>query len=114
MKAARGGDVSAAALLLSRVWPARKGRPVAIDLPDLAQPGGAPAALAAVARLTAEGIISCEEAGEIAKVIETHMRATDMVELIRRIEKLEAQHAADAVLSKQSRAAFGTARVNGG
>src|SRR6478752_7573368 len=33
--AARGGDMRAAEILLSRLWPQRKGRPVALDLPAL-------------------------------------------------------------------------------
>ena len=36
VEAAQGGDMRAAELLLSRVWPARKGRPVA--LPGLCPP----------------------------------------------------------------------------
>ncbi len=42
------------------------------------------------------------------------MRATDVVELMRRIEKLEAAHAANAAIPTGSRHSFGTARVNGG
>lgn len=113
LKAAKDGDVAAAGVVLSRIWPPRRGRPIRFDLPDLAQPAGAPAALAAIARLTADGVISCEEAGEIAKVVETHMRATDVVELMHRIERLEAQHAADAAVSESTRAAVGAIRVNG-
>ena len=100
---------------LSRVWPARKGRPIQFDVPDLAQPGGAPAALAAIARLTADGVISCEEAGEIAKVAETYMRATDMIELVHRIELLEAAIAAATGQPGRTNNALGAAtrRVGG-
>lgn len=113
LKAAKKGDIDAARLLLSRVWPARKGRPIRLDLPSLGDPGGAAAALAAIARQAAEGIISCEEAGEIAKVVEAHMRATDMLDLVRRLERLEAAYAAAAPLPASPRHAFGTPHING-
>ena len=117
MTAAQAGDVSAATLVLSRVWPARKGRPIRLELPDLLQPGGAPAALAAIARMAAEGIISVEEAGELARVAETYMRATDTLELLHRIEKLETALAGATVIPGPNHAgvAIGAAiRRNGG
>src|SRR3954471_22446611 len=45
--AARGGDMRAADILLSRLWPQRKGRPVALDLPALNTAADVAVALAA-------------------------------------------------------------------
>ena len=71
---------------------------------------------AATARLTADGVISCEEAGEIAKVIEGYMRSTDVVAaLMHRIEQLEAIIVtASAILPHKPGAAIGAEiRSNG-
>ena len=69
--AARGGDMRAADILLSRLWPQRKGRPVALDLPVLNTAADVVAALAVTTAAMAEGTISPEEAGAVAAVIET-------------------------------------------
>jgi hypothetical protein len=113
LTAAQAGDISAATLVLSRVWPPRRGRPIQIELPDLMQPNGAPMALAAIIKLTTNGAISPEEAGDVAKVIEAHQRATDMVELLHRIERLEATIAIAAGLDHAG-ATLGTARRHNG
>ena len=47
--AARGGDLRAAELLLRRLWPERKGRPVEVALPEVASAADLVPALAAVA-----------------------------------------------------------------
>jgi hypothetical protein len=38
VEAAGSGDIRAADILLRRLWPERKGRPVALDLPALRAP----------------------------------------------------------------------------
>lgn len=43
--AARGGDTQAAAIIISRIWPARKGAPLRLSLPDLKAAGGTAEAL---------------------------------------------------------------------
>ena len=87
--AARGGDMRAAEILLSRIWPRRKGRPVALDLPTLNTAADVSAALAATAAAMAEGALSPEEAGTVAAVIETQRRAMETLDLEARIAALE-------------------------
>jgi hypothetical protein len=89
--AARGGDMRAAEILLSRLWPQRKGRPVALDLPALHTAADVTAALAATAAAMAEGTLSPEEAGAVAAVIETQRRAIETLELEARVVALEAR-----------------------
>ena len=79
----------AAEILLSRLWPRRKGRPVALDLPALNTAADVSAALAVTAAAMAEGTISPEEAGAVAAVIETQRRAMETLELEARIAALE-------------------------
>jgi hypothetical protein len=88
--AARGGDLRAAELILARVWPARKDRPVMLDLPAMRTAGDLAAALGAVAGAVASGTIAPAEGQAVAAVLESQRRAIETVELERRIAALEA------------------------
>lgn len=93
VEAAQGGDVRAAELLLSRVWPARKGRPVLLPgLPAIEQPADLVRALGRVAQAVAEGTITPDEAQAVASVLEAQRRAVETAELAERIERLEEAH----------------------
>ena len=88
--AARTGGMRAADILLRRLWPERRGRPVALDLPDVTTPAGPVGALGAVARAVAHGALGPEEGRAVAGVLEAQRRAVETLELGRRIEALEA------------------------
>lgn len=93
IEAAKQGDMRAAELLLSRVWPARKGRPVSLpDLPAIATPGDLVVALGAIAEAVAGGSITPEEAQAVASVLEAQRRAVETADLAERIERLEEIH----------------------
>jgi hypothetical protein len=49
VEAAKGGDLRAADLVLSRIWPARKSRPIALTLPAIQSASDVVAAVGAVA-----------------------------------------------------------------
>lgn len=88
--AAGAGDLRAAEVLLSRVWPARRGRPVELpDLPALKSAADLPAALGTVARAVAAGEVTPEEAQAVAAVLEGQRRAIETAELEGRISALE-------------------------
>jgi hypothetical protein len=87
---AKNGDMDAARLILSRVWPARKGRPLALDLPAINAANDLPAALAATVAAVAAGDLTTEEGQAIAGILETQRRAIETVELEARIAALEA------------------------
>ncbi|MDB5541897.1 MAG: hypothetical protein JWQ89_3624 [Devosia sp.] len=86
---AKNGDQRAAELVLSRVWPTRKGRPVALDLPLLTTPADIVAALGIVAASMADGSITPEEANAAAGVLEIKRKAVETVDLEARIAALE-------------------------
>src|SRR3954468_8702397 len=46
--AAKGGDIRACELLLKRLWPERRGRPVALDLPPVTETHDIVSALATI------------------------------------------------------------------
>ncbi len=83
------GDMYAAALMLARTWPRRRGRPVQIDLPSAADTGGLVAAQAAVIAAMARGEISPDEAHLIASVLEQQRRAIETNDHEQRLQELE-------------------------
>lgn len=90
VEAAQGGDMRAAELLLSRVWPARKGRPVALPgLPAIETPADLARALGSVAEAVASGAITPDEGQAVAAVLEAQRRAVETAELAERIARLE-------------------------
>jgi hypothetical protein len=68
--AAVKGDMAAAKIILDRIAPARRGRPVSFELPRIETPADIANALGAVAGAMAEGELTPDEAGAVAGVIE--------------------------------------------
>jgi Family of unknown function (DUF5681) len=89
--AAKSGDMVAARLVLERLCPVRKGRPVILDLPKIEGVNDVAAALGAVAKAMTSGEITPDEAATVAGVLEVKRRALETVELERRLTALEAR-----------------------
>jgi hypothetical protein len=89
VNAARGGDMRAADILLRRLWPERKGRPVPVELPAIAAPRDIVTALGAVADFVSAGELSPEEGAAVAGILEAQRRAVETAELESRITALE-------------------------
>ncbi|MDE2318957.1 MAG: hypothetical protein KGK02_04575 [Rhodospirillales bacterium] len=91
IQAAKSGDMRAAEIILRRIWPETKGRPVHVDLPAVADAGGIVEAMAAITRAAAEGEITTEEASALAGLVEAQRKAIETAELEARIAALEAK-----------------------
>jgi hypothetical protein len=91
--AARGGDMAAAKLVLERVIPARRGRPVALKLPSLETSADLVAALASITNAVASGELTPEEGQSVAAILEQQRRAIETIQLEQRIAALEARNA---------------------
>ena len=89
VRAAHGGDMRAADILLRRLWPERKGRPVAFPLPELRTAADVVAALGAVVQAVAHGDLSPEEGLGVAGLMELHRKAIETAEFERRLAALE-------------------------
>jgi hypothetical protein len=87
---AKAGDMRAAEILLKRLWPERKGRPINVDLPVMETPGDLVRAVGAVTNAVAQGDITPEEGQALAGIIETHRRAIETEDLERRLAAIEA------------------------
>jgi hypothetical protein len=80
----------AAEILLKRLWPERKGRPINVELPVMETPGDLVKAVGAVTNAVAQGDITPEEGQALAGIIETHRRAIETEDLERRLAAIEA------------------------
>jgi hypothetical protein len=89
-ESAKGGDIRAAEIILARVWPVRKGRPVTtLDIPPMVTPGDIVMALGAITNAMAAGEITPEEGASVASVLEVKRRSIETADLMARIEALE-------------------------
>ena len=89
LDAARSGDMTAARIVLDRLAPLRRGRPVEIELPRVETAADVLAAMAAVLDHVADGEISPDEAAIIAGILEMKRRTLELVEIERRVAALE-------------------------
>jgi len=69
---ARAGDLKAIEMLWARVWPLRRGRPVAFDAPAIGCANDVQATKAAVTEAVLAGEITGHEAQPILSVIDCH------------------------------------------
>ena len=86
---ALAGDGTAIRLVMERVSPLRKGRPVRLSLPAINTLSDLPGALSTVIAAMSEGEVTPEEALTIANMIEAKRRMIETVELEQRIAALE-------------------------
>jgi hypothetical protein len=89
IKAARGGDVAAIKLVLERVAPLPRNRPVQFDMPAIETSADLGAAMGAILQAAADGALVPDEATSIASLIETRRRTIETIELEARIAALE-------------------------
>ena len=86
---AKAGDPNARRLVLDRIWPVRKGRPVSLNLPSIATSANVVAALGLVAEAVGAGELTPEEGASVAAVLEIKRKAIETAELDARITALE-------------------------
>jgi hypothetical protein len=74
---ARNRDMAALRLCLERILPPRRERLIQIELPPLRKASDARKAMAAITAAVANGEITTSEATELAKLVETFLRALE-------------------------------------
>lgn len=90
LDAARGGDMAAAKLVLERIVPLRRGRPVTFPLPPIESPADLPVAMAALSAAVCSGELTPDEGQAVAAVLEQHRRAFELTEIEKRLARVEA------------------------
>ncbi len=93
IKAAKGGDMTAARFILDRLAPPAKERPITLALPNTISAAGIVEAQAAILEAVAVGDILPGEATALAGIVEARRKAIETAELEARIAALEASHA---------------------
>jgi hypothetical protein len=94
--AARDGDMTAAGLILSRVWPSRKGRPIPVRLPALTgKAADIVASTAAIVESVGVGELTIEEGEALIAIVDRHRKAIETADLEKRIEALEGREKGD-------------------
>jgi Family of unknown function (DUF5681) len=87
--AAKGGDMTAARIILDRIAPVRKGSTVMFDLPELTTPTDLPPAVAAVTKAIADGTLTPDEGASVVTILDMQRRAIETADLARRVADLE-------------------------
>jgi hypothetical protein len=90
--AAQAGDLMAAKIILDRVMPPAKERPVNIDLPNTQTAQGVAAAQNAILQAVAAGDLLPGEASTLSTIVEAKRRAIETQELADRITQLESKN----------------------
>ena len=89
VEAALDGDRHAAELVLQRIWPTRKSRPIALALPSIQSASDVVAAVGAIADAVGAGEITPDEGQAVASILEAKRRAIETVDLESRLSALE-------------------------
>jgi hypothetical protein len=89
--AAKGGDMVAIRLVLDRICPPRKTRPIHIDLPLISGASDVANAQQEVLRATCAGELLLEEAQALSGLLDARRKALETEELEMRIQDLESK-----------------------
>jgi len=87
--AARGGDLSAARMVLERLAPPMRERPIAIDLPSTDTAEGINQAQQAIIEAVGMGELLPGEGSALAGLVELRRKALETIELEQRVTTLE-------------------------
>lgn len=91
LQAAKGGDTTAAKLVLERLAPPARERPICLDLPDTSTAAGIALAHRFVVEAVTAGEILPSEATALAALLDGQRKALETMELEARIAALEAR-----------------------
>ncbi|WP_153109945.1 DUF5681 domain-containing protein [Propionivibrio limicola] len=89
IEAAKAGDLSAARLVLDRLCPPARERPISLELPETSTIAGISAAQQAIFKAVADGQLLLGEATTLSGLIEAQRKALETIELETRIAALE-------------------------
>jgi hypothetical protein len=89
------GDGASMTLCLERIVP-RRGRSVRLAIPAIASAADIAPAMTAIAQAAADGAITPYDGAELARIVESCVRALEVAEFERRLKELEEDRAARA------------------
>jgi hypothetical protein len=83
------GDMVAARLVLDRIAPPRRGRPVRLKIGDIANAASVMSAQASLVSAVAAGQLTAEEAEPVSAMLAAYLKTVETVDLDRRVSELE-------------------------
>jgi hypothetical protein len=86
---ASDGDMTAARLVLERIAPPRRGRPVHFNLPEISDAASILSAQAALLRAVVTGEMTPEEAEPISAMLGAYLTVVEAVDIERHLSELE-------------------------
>jgi len=86
---ALAGDVSCLRMMLDRIYPARKGQPVNVDMPPINTSQDAVAAIVAIWTAIREGRLTPDEASALSIAADRSIQAIELHEIAKRVAALE-------------------------
>jgi hypothetical protein len=89
VSAAKGGDITAARLVLDRIAPARRDNPVSFALPAITSAADAANAMISILAAVAAGEITPSEGAEVAKLLDAFTHTLEARDFERRLMVLE-------------------------
>lgn len=90
LELAKNGDATALRLVIERILPARRGRPVVLPgLPKITGVGDVPAVVAHIMEAVADGELTAEEANDLTAIMDRYVRAIETTEHEVRLKALE-------------------------
>ena len=89
VNAALDGDMVAVKLIMDRIAPARKSRPIQINLPGIGDAQGIAQAQTTVLAATACGDLTIEEAAGLSSLLDARRKALETEQLEMRLKRLE-------------------------
>ena len=93
---AKGGHMAAIRLVMDRMAPVQKDRPVDFELPSLNTPTDAVSASAAIVAAVAAGDLTPMEAAQLSKVVHAYVQALEAHDFEQRVARLEQEVQEDA------------------
>jgi hypothetical protein len=89
MAAAKGGDMTAARLVLARIAPPCREAPISLDLPRLETRADAGHVLSCLLAETVRGEVTPGEAEKLARLVSEHHKAVQLTEMEERLRRME-------------------------
>lgn len=86
---AKSGNMQAAKIILDRLLPPRKDRPIEIELPKIGNATHLVEAIGKVTHAVGSGCISPSEGEALARIIDIHAKTLEMNEFEKRLDALE-------------------------
>ena len=91
INAAKNGDMAAIRLIMDRVLPPARCRPISIDLPAITDAASISSAQAEILRVVSTGDLLLDEAEALSALLEARRRTLEAADLEERIKQLEAR-----------------------